>query len=300
MFTLDQARAFVTVAEELHFGRAAERLHMTQPPLSRQIQKLERELGLVLLRRKPRAVSLTPAGEAFLDECRQLLLRVEHAPRRARLIADGQVGVVRLGYTAASAYSVLGPLLTTFRERAPRVTIELHEMVTPQQIEALHNEGLDLGIGRPPFPKESIDSTLLLTEDLVVVVPDGHPLATRERPVTVEELEDEPIIMHSPTEARYFHELAARIMTVRPERISHTSSQVLTMVALASEGHGVALVPRSAERFAAGYQVSMLPIEGVRKDLVQLHAMWRSDSENAALRALLPLLDERAKASSRE
>jgi len=291
MFTLDQARAFVAVAEERHFGRAAERLHMTQPPLSRQIQKLEKELGIALLLREPRGVSLTAAGDAFLAECHQLLAKAEQAPRRAQLVAAGQVGVVRLGYTAASSYGILGPLLARFHEHAPNVSIELHEMVTPDQLDALQSGALDLGIGRPPFPKDRISSRLLLTEELVVAMPAGHRLAGGTHPVTVSDLEEETIVLHSPTKARYFYDLTARIMPIRREQISYTTSQVLTMVGLVAAGHGIALVPRSIDRFAAGYDVVTRPIAGAPNDLVQLHAMWESASENPALHTLIPILD---------
>src|SRR5699024_1647059 len=111
------------------------------------------------------------AGDAFLTECQQLIAKAEQAPRRAQLVASGQIGVVRLGYTAASSYGLLGPLLSRFHEHAPNVSIELHEMVTPDQLDALQNGALDLGIGRPPFPKDRIQSHLLLTEELVVAMP---------------------------------------------------------------------------------------------------------------------------------
>lgn len=292
MFTLDQARAFVAVAEERHFGRAAERLHMTQPPLSRQIQKLEKELDILLLRREARGVGLTAAGEAFLTECHQLLTKADQAPRRAQLVAAGQVGVVRLGYTAASSYALLGPLLARFHEHAPRVSIELHEMVTPDQLEALESGAIDLGIGRPPFPRDRFSARLLLTEELVVAMPSEHPLAHKTHPITVTELEEETIVLHSPTKARYFYDLTARIMTIRREQISYTTSQVLTMVGLVAAGHGIALVPKSVEIFAGGYDIVTRPIAGAPNDLVQLHAMWESASENPALRTLIPLLGD--------
>lgn len=281
MFTLDQARAFVVVAEELHFGRAAERLHMTQPPLSRQIQKLEKVLEVQLLLRQPRGVELTAAGEAFLAECRQLLAKVEEAPRRARLIASGRVGLVRLGYTAASAYSVLGELLARLKESAPGVTIELHEMVSAQQLEALRNGSIDVGLARPPFHLEGVDSALLRTEALVVAVPARHHLARRGTPITAEEIQREPLIMHSYEQARYFRDLVIGLVDVHQEMVSHTASQVLTMVALAAAGHGLALVPESAGRLAMP-GVVMLPLEDSPEDLVQLHAMWLSGSTNPA------------------
>lgn len=291
MFTLDQARAFIAVAEELHFGRAAERLHMTQPPLSRQIQKLERSLGVTLLLRHPRGVSLSAAGEAFLLECRQLITRAEQAPQRARLIASGQLGIVRLGYTAASAYRVLGGLLAHIKSALPGVTVELHEMVSARQLEALRNGSIDLGLARPPFHLEDVASKLMLTEALIVAIPNGHPLALRGRPVSAAELRNEEIIMHSYEQARYFRDLVVGLIDVRPEKVTHTASQVLTLIALSAAGHGLSLVPESASQLAVP-GITFLPLRESPDDLVQLHAIWLSTSSNPALHAVANLLHD--------
>lgn len=291
MFTLDQARAFVAVAEELHFGHAADRLHMTQPPLSRQIQKLEKELGVTLLLRLPRGVELTAAGEAFLAECRVLLTKASQAPQRARLIAAGQIGLVKLGYTAASAYEVLGSLLSQIKSAKPDVTVELREMVSAQQLEALRNGSIDLGLARPPFHLKGVESELLLQESLVAAVPENHPLGLRGTPLSTQELQDEELIMPSRTHARYFYDLVTKLLTVREENIAHSASQVLTMVALAAAGHGIALVPESASRLAVP-GVTFLQLREAPRDLVQLHAMWLSSSTNPALHSITPLLEE--------
>ncbi|MGA5760442.1 LysR substrate-binding domain-containing protein [Nonomuraea bangladeshensis] len=151
MLTLDQIRAFVAVAEELHFGRAAERLRMTQPPLSRHIQKLERAIGVTLLERDNRRVILTEAGRGFLEDARHMLTLVDTAGDRARRIAGGASGTLRLGFTAVSAISVLGPLLRLLAERLPEVDVILHEQVTARQMDGILRGELDLGLARPPF-----------------------------------------------------------------------------------------------------------------------------------------------------
>lgn len=289
MFTLSQARAFIAVAEELHFGRAAERLHMTQPPLSRQIQKLEKSLGVTLLLRHTRGVSLTASGEAFLSECRQLITRAEQAPQRARLIASGQVGIVRLGYTAASAYPVLGGLLARIKTAFPGITIELHEMVSAEQLEALRNGAIDLGLARPPFHLADVESRLLLTEALIVALPADHPLALRGASISTAELQDEQIIMHSYEQARYFRDLVLGLIDVHSERVSHTASQVLTLIALSAAGHGLSLVPESASQLAVP-GIEFMPLQESPADLVQLHAIWMSTSSNPALRSVVELL----------
>ncbi|HSU48253.1 MAG TPA: LysR family transcriptional regulator, partial [Arthrobacter sp.] len=183
MFTFDQLAGFIAVAEELHFGRAAERLNMTQPPLSRQIQKLEKSVGAELLERDNRRVQLTHAGQAFLEEARRLLALAERAPATARRIASGRSGVLRIGFTAASGFSILGPLLEEISAALPDVDIDLQELVTGEQIQALLTGELDLGLARPPFDGEIFDSRLLYREAMVVAVPAGHPLTRLGRDV---------------------------------------------------------------------------------------------------------------------
>lgn len=291
MFTLDQARSFAAVAEESHFGRAAERLRMTQPPLSRQIQKLEKSLGVQLLVRLPSGVELTAAGEAFLDECRQVLAKVDQAPRRARLIAEGHLGVVRLGYTAVSAYNVLGELLARVKAELPGVKVELHEMVSARQLEAMQSGTIDIGLARPPFHLEAVESKQLRAEALVVALPSDHALAQRGGSISAVELQQEELVMHSYEQARYFRDLVVGLIGVREEMVSYTASQVLTIVALVAAGHGVALVPESASELGMG-GVTTLPLEDSPEDLVQLHAIWRSTSANPALARILPLLGQ--------
>ena len=291
MFTLDQLRCFIAVAEELHFGRAAERLRMTQPPLSRQIQRLEAHLGVTLLDRDNRSVALTEAGQAFLRESREILAAVQRAPSTAREVAAGRSGVVRIGFTAASGYSVLGPLLTAISEALPNVRLELEELVTNEQRDALADGSLDLGLARPPFDPERFDSRLLLAEDLVLAVPAGHPLASAADIPSRERLQTEPLIMHSPTKARYFYDLAVRMLPVDHARVVHVVSQIATMVALVAAGRGIAFVPESA-RLLGIDGVAYVDLGPDAHDIVQLHAIWSSASRNPALARVVRLLDD--------
>lgn len=289
MFTLDQARSFVAVAEELHFGRAAERLNMTQPPLSRQIQKLERTVGVELLERDNRRVSLTAAGQAFLQDARRLVIAAERAPDNARRIAAGQLGELRIGFTAASGFSLLGPLLGEISAQMPQVHVELAEMVTSEQVDALLDGDLDLGLARPPFDESLFESALLFSEGLVAAVPANHPLAQSKHEITFEDLRDEPLIMHSPTKARYFYDLVVRLIDVEHKNVRHTVSQILTMVALVSAGRGIAFVPESAKLLGVP-GVSYLRLPEVREDPVQLHAIWSRTSKNPALERLVNIV----------
>ena len=282
MFSFDQLRGFVAVAEELHFGRAAERLSMTQPPLSRQIQKLERTVGVQLLERDRRRVSLTAAGEAFLIEARRLLTLADSAPDLARRISAGASGTLRVGFTAASSYGPLGELLNRLEEVLPEINIELFEMVTREQVAALLNEEVDLGLARPPFDTEVFGSRVQYRERMLIAVPEDHPLARRGGPVSGEELVDLPLVMHSPTRARYFYDLVVRLVPISHQNVVHTVSQVLTMVWLVAAGRGVAFVPESATGLGVD-GVAYLELAGMPGDPVELHLLWLRESRNPAL-----------------
>jgi DNA-binding transcriptional LysR family regulator len=290
MFTFDQLAAFIAVAEELHFGRAAERLSMTQPPLSRQIQKLERIVGTELLDRDNRKVQLTPAGLAFLDEARRLLTLAGRAPATARRIASGRSGILRIGFTAASGYSILGPLLEQISGIVPDVDIELQELVTGEQLDGLLTGELDLGLARPPFDARTFDSRLLSRESMVLAVPSGHPLAALDRNIVPEDFSHEALIMHSPTQARYFYDLVVRLLPIDHGNVVHTVSQIVTMVSLVAAKRGVAFVPESATALGIS-GVTFLPLAAGSTGQVELHALWNRRISNPALRRLLQDLE---------
>lgn len=290
-YTLEQVRGFVAVAEELHFGRAAARLGMTQPPLSRQVQKLERAVGARLLVRDNRGVALTAAGRAFLHEARRLLALVEAAPELARRVSSGFSGVVRIGFTAASAYGVLGELLNRLSRELPDVGVELAEMVTGEQVAGLLAEKIDLGLARPPFDLGTFGSRLLRREPLLVAAPVGHRLLGLGRDVTAADVAGERVIMYSPTEARYFYDLVVGAVPIAPENTAHTVSQVLTMLWLVAAGRGIAFVPGAAARVCIE-GVGFVRLDIAVAEPVELHLLWRRESANPALWRVLEVLAE--------
>jgi DNA-binding transcriptional LysR family regulator len=282
MFSFEQLRGFVAVAEELHFGRAAERLSMTQPPLSRQIQKLEREVGVRLLERDRRRVELTTAGTAFLVEARRLLALADSAPDLARRISAGSSGTLRIGFTAASSYGVLGRLLNELEDVLPDIDVELFEMVTREQVAALITGEVDLGLARPPFDTDLFGSRVQHRERMLVAVPADHPLAAADRPVTGDDLAGVPLIMHSPTRARYFYDLVVSLVPIAHQNVVHTVSQILTMVWLVAAGRGVAFVPESATGLGVA-GVAYRELAGLPDDPVELHLLWPRHTGNPAL-----------------
>jgi DNA-binding transcriptional LysR family regulator len=289
MFSLEQLSAFVAVAEELHFGRAAERLNMTQPPLSRQVQKLERAVGARLLDRDNRRVELTEAGRAFLVEARRLLALVETAGDLARRVDRGAAGTLRLGFTATSAIRTLGPLLRQISAELPEVDVILQERVTPAQLDGLVRGELDLGLGRPPFDTRVLESRVVFQEPLCAVVPGNHRLARIGRPLQPDDFDAEQVISYSPSQARYFHELTVRFLADAQPQIEQRVEQILTVILLVAAGRGVALVPDSARS---------LGVDGVTycelgvPETVELHAIWTRDATNPVLHRVLAMLSE--------
>lgn len=288
MFTLAQLTSFVTVAEELHFTRAAERLNMTQPPLSRQIQLLENELRVQLLDRTNRTVRLTPAGRAFLVEARRILRQSEHATLAVRRVSTGESGAIAVGFTAASAYSALGDLLDTARAALPEVEILLRELVTRDQLKALGEGSLDLGLIRPSATGADLTSRTAVREGLLAALPAPHPLAASAGPMRIEDFAGEDFLMYSPIEARYFHELLVTIFRAARVRPVFTQylSQVHSILALVDGGWGIALVPESAARMRYG-GIVFRPVDLPDPRPVELNLVWRASNDNPALEALL-------------
>ncbi len=298
MITLDQVRSFVAVAEELHFGRAAERLRMTQPPLSRQIQKLEKAVGARLLERDNRRVELTGAGAAFLDEAYRMLSLVEGAGDLARRVDAGAAGVVRLGFTAVSAISILGPLLRRLTAELPDVEVVLSERVTNAQVDGIRRGELDIGLARPPFDTTLLRSRVVLREPLVAVVPEHHPLASVARPLTPQDLDGESVIGYNPDQSRYFHELSVRFFANAHPKVDQRVHQVLTAVLLVSAERGIALAPASAASLHVGGVVHKeLAQHGgdTRLDAdperpVELHAIWARTTQSPVVRRVLDVV----------
>ena len=294
-FTLDQVRCFVAVADELHFGRAAERLQMTQPPLSRQIQKLERSVGVQLLERDNRKVELTAAGQAFLVEARRLLVLASSSLQQAQRIQAGSAGTARIAFTAASTFGVLTTILIVISESYPDIHLDLYEMVTREQTGTLLKGEIDLGLARPPFDKSAFASRLIHREELLLAVPDGHRLTGLGRPIHPRELSAEPLIMYSPVEARYFYDLVVRVVSVTGENTVHTVSQVLTMLCLVAGGRGIAFVPATSTRIGIS-GVQFLPLDGLPPEPVELHLLWLRENRNPAARSIIDCITRSAPA----
>jgi DNA-binding transcriptional LysR family regulator len=297
MFELSQLRCFVAVAEELHFGRAAARLNMTQPPLSRQIQILERVLDVVLLERSNRTVKLTPAGQSFLAEARRLLKLAESAALLAKRVANGKAGAINIGFTATSAYSYVPRLVAACRRELPDVEVALKEMVSGDQLKRLDSGEIDIGLLRPPIPRRGLSAFRVMAEPLIAAVPAGHALARGES-VALADLAGEPFIMYAPYEARYFHDLLVELFSragLVPNYVQHLA-QIHSILAMVHSGVGVALVPETAVnlRFSG---VALRPLDLPRHRPAELFFVSRDDNDNPLVPIVTALAREIAETS---
>jgi DNA-binding transcriptional LysR family regulator len=298
VYTFAQLLAFIAVAEERSFSRAATRLHMTQPPLSRQIQRLERTVGIQLLSRTSRNVALTPAGMTFLAEARRVTALAEAAPLRARRVASGSVGRLAIGFTAVSALTVLGRWVRQIYGRAPELDIVLSEMVSNAQIDAILANELDIGLVRGEPRSTMLDHAAVHAEPLVAAVPVEHPLAMLGRRPRLAELAEYNIITYAPDSSRYFHELV--VSTFYNAGLAPNYTQYLTQVSsqlvLVEAGLGICLVPRSAVKLRPQH-IDFVGIEDASEHVVELHACWRADHSNPAIPAALEALSSVAATS---
>lgn len=292
MLQLTQVRCFVAVAEELHFGRAAARLNMTQPPLSRQIQLLEHALGVALLERTSRHVRLTQAGIVFLPEARRLLRGAEDAVLAARRAGRGALGQIAIGFTPSSSYDFLPRLISALQAEYPDIELILEEMITRDQITALTSNRLDLAFVRPPFGATDVTFQPVRSERIVAALPAHHPLASHEA-LTPMDLDGQDLIMYSVLGGGYFHDLVQRLLVsanIQP-RLIHHLTQIHALLSLVRSGVGMALIPESASRLDIG-NVICRPLAFGDDILAELYMAHRAQDTSPLLRSVMAVVSQ--------
>jgi DNA-binding transcriptional LysR family regulator len=290
---LRHLRYFVTVAEELHFGRAAARLSIVQPSLSQQIQQLEDELGFPLLYRTKRFVELTDAGKVFLSEAKHVLAQVHEAKRAAQRAYRGEMGRLVVGYISSSTYDLLPMMLRVYRERFPDVEVGLRELTTQEQLRALEEEYIHVGLLRLPISAPRINVEVVRREPIVCVLPEKHPLAGRER-VAVSLLADEPFVLQSRQRgAGYYVQLMKLCLAAgfSPNVIQEVT-EMHTIVSLVAAGLGVSLVPLSARNIRS-QGVVYRELEGTAT-LTEMAVAWPRNSRSALVQNFLTVARETA------
>jgi len=248
---LRHLRYFVAVAEELHFGRAARRLHLSQPPLSQQIRRLEELLGYPLLVRTSRAVRLTSAGEVFLERAQRTLRKMDEDVEAMRTVARGEAGTLAVGFIGSGMLTTIPAMLGHYRAHFPRVTLQLRESYSSGVIRGLKEGSLDVGFVRDGDPTEGLAAETLFCEPFLAVLPAKHPLAQRSRSmIDASQLAGEPFVFYSPLAGNRAYEKPMSLCEAagfRP-RLVQEAPQWLTIMRLVGAGLGVSIGPACVER----------------------------------------------------
>lgn len=300
MYDLNQLRSFITVAGEMNFRRAAKALNMTQPPLSRQIQLLEREIGVQLFDRSGRAIRLTLAGQRFLIEAEDLLRRAEAAALAARRAERASEGSVVLGFIPIAALGLLPLIIETLQEALPGVDLVLQEMQTIEQVEALPAGRIDLGIMREPRDQRLLKLTRIYRVPFVLALPRAHPLAEKED-FDLQDLTGQDYIMYSPGDGAYGYQILNKVFAARNIRPNFVQliGQSLTILSLVNAGEGIALVPECA-RATVFPNVVLKPIRMPKQSMTEYYvARAKTASSNPLTDKVHQALHDRYYAGAR-
>lgn len=288
---LRHLRYFVTVAEELHFGRAAARLFIVQPSLSQQIQQLEDELGFPLLRRTKRSVELTDAGKVFLIEARKVLAQVQEAKRAAQRAYRGEIGRLVIGYISSSTYDLLPMMLSAYRARFPQVDVALQELTTQEQLRALDEKVIQVGLLRLPISDPLVQVEVVRREPIVCVLPEEHPLAKRTR-IPVSLLANEPFVLQSRQRGGgYYAQLMNLCLAAgfSPNVIQEVT-EMHTIAGLVAAGMGISLVPLSVNNIRS-QGVVYRELEGSIA-LTEMAVAWLRNSSSTIVQNFLEVARE--------
>jgi len=260
---LRQIRSFLSVAETLHFGRTAELIHLSQPALSLQIRALEEEVGVRLFERNRRKTTLTAAGLTFRDDAARVVSQLDQAIRRARLAADGKLGLLRIGFISTAGNEIVPNLVRRFRESSPEVVFSLLNILTADQIQMLSAGSLDIGFLRLPIGGHpELEVVEVHREPFVVVTPLSHKLAKRKR-VALHELSGQDFVMYERSFAPGFHDVIFGMLRdagVIPN-VCQTAGQMPTLISLVDSGMGISILPASAVKHS-GASVAACEIAG--------------------------------------
>ena len=279
-------RYFLALAEELHFGRAAQRLSISQPPLSLNIQQLEASVGAKLLTRNRRGVQLTAAGQAFVPAARALLAQAGAAMREAREVAQGQAGELQIGFAGTLLYCGLPQVLQRFQHSHPRLRLVLRELSSSEQLSELVRDRLDVAFVHTPRVPPGFEQILVASQSLVVCLPQSHPLA-RAPAVRLQQLQGQARVVVSRAVSPDYHEriLSECELASWVPPVVHELRHWLSVVALVAQGQGVALVPQAlAQSALAGAVFVPLQDGGLRYDT---RCLWRSNRDQTALQDLV-------------
>jgi DNA-binding transcriptional LysR family regulator len=285
---LRHLRYFVAVAEELHFGRAALRLHLAQPPLSQQIRKLEELLGYALFLRTSRSVALTTAGAAFLHRAQRTLCNVQRDIDETRSIGRGEVGSLHIGFVGSGVLTTLPAIFSAYREAFPGVRIHLHESFTARVVEGLENGTLDVGFLRDGDPSDALDIATIFSESFVAVVPAAHPRA-HQKSIAAAALRNEPFVYYPRSAGTRAFERPFSLFDEHGSRpqIVQEASHWLTILRLIGAGFGVTIAPACIREIASA-EVACLTLRDT-KLVSNIELAWRKEETRPIVEAFLKI-----------
>ena len=291
MIDIRQLRYFQAVAEELHFGRAAARLAIAQPALSRQVQQLEEALGTPLLRRTQRRVELLPAGALLLERSRAIQQELERAVTDTRRTGTGELGRLALGFIHSSTYGLLPSIVGRFRHLHPGIELELHELPITAQHAALLRGTIDIGLLRVQSAPTELEVLPVMPDPFLLALPTRHALAGRSR-VHIRSVAADPFVMFSRAESPLFH---ARVQALCDQagftpRVAQHATQIHTVVGLVGAGLGVAVVPATARNLHPR-NVRFVQIAD-KAEPVHIALAWRRGHETPAARSFRKVTQE--------
>jgi LysR family transcriptional regulator, benzoate and cis,cis-muconate-responsive activator of ben and cat genes len=286
-----QLQYFLGVANELHFSKAAEKLFIAQPALSRQIQALEESLGVLLFERDKRNVKLTPAGEYLREEATQILSQLENISNRTQLIHHGEEGELRIGHPGSAIYSVIPPLLSQLRSVFPQIKANLSEILEDDLFGFLKNYQIDVGFIREPFVDIQLNTKVLMKESFALVLPENHWI-TSENFVSLAQIKNEPFVLPPRHAGSTYYDLLVRMCERESfsPNVVHESIHGATILRLVEYNLGISIMPISY-RLSTAMRVKFIELKDI-PERTQLSMAWRKNDKNPILQNFLKVADE--------
>lgn len=283
---------FIAVAEELNFTKAAEKLKISQPPLSQQIKILENEIGVKLFNRNKRVVELTDAGKYFLEKAKEIVLKLESVYEETKQIERGEFGKLSIGFTGSVTYDLLPTLIQTYQQANPKIKIILTQMSSARQVQSLENNEIDIGMLVPPVESASLKLKTLRSEPFVIAIPSTHPLAAMKEPVSLLNFKNEPFIFTDRDVGHGYYDAIINLfyeVGLSPIQ-SQQANELQTIVSLVASGVGNAVLPASIMNYINN-KVTYLKLTENNTSCTSSMA-WKKDNESATLKLFIEHVDQ--------
>ncbi|UCS93641.1 LysR family transcriptional regulator [Echinicola marina] len=283
---LRQLKYFLVLAEELHFHRAADKLFIVQPALSKQIKLLEEELGISLLKRDKRNVKLTEAGKYFKTEAKAILDQLELVKSHTRLVQEGQKGEIRIGYVGSCIHTFLPDMLSDLHEAHPYILTYLNEMTSSAQLEAIQNGELDIAFLRNPFPSPNLNHQPVFRESFALVLPENHPL-NENNLEDIHQLANEEFILPTRSDGELYYRLQLSICEDHgfSPKIAHETVHGHTVLNLVGHGLGITFLPTSFQK-VTNAAVKFIELKDIPQR-AEITAVWNKENPNPSLKKFL-------------